>query len=380
MNRLINLVLLVSMMPFAVLAQDVDETAMGEAVERHLSTDIDFTEWTLDPDRLATEASDEIEVRETLVDALETIKLNNVVAPILFETGVAQIPVGTVEKLAEILDGMKDRMNVRLHLVGHADNQALSPRLVKIYTDNVGLSQERAGEVAEYMQTALALPAEAVSYSWRGDSDPAASNESAPGRAVNRRVEVEVWYDEPRDRLGIEEVLIEHEVATVKVCRVETVCKLRYVDGHSKRARVQNLIAPLHFGAEGMEVDESFIENVRQGFANLKDKENVVVKFVGYTDESPLTGRTERIYGDHVGLSKARARRVALAIQDSLELPTESIESDGRGAEKALASNQTLQGRGLNRRVEVEFWYDDPLQDLPDEPQMCPIKYIINSV
>ena len=372
MNRLLNLVLLVSMMPFAVLAQDVDETSMGEAVERHLSTDIDYTEWAIDPDRLATEASDEIEVRETLVDALETIKLNNVVAPILFETGIAQIPEGTVEKLAEILDGMKDRINVRLHLVGHADNQALSPRLVKIYTDNMGLSQERAGEVAEHMQTALALPAEAVSYSWRGDSDPAGSNASAAGRAVNRRVEVEVWYDEPRDRLGIEEFLIEREVTTVKVCRVETVCKLRYVDGHSKRARVQNLIAPLHYGAEGIEVDESFIENLRQGFANLNDKENVVVKFVGYTDESPLTGRTERIYGDHVGLSKARARRVALAVQDSLDLPTESIESDGRGAEKALASNQTLQGRELNRRVEVEFWYDDPLQDLPDEPQMCP--------
>ncbi len=372
MNRLLNLVLLVSMMPFAVLAQDVDETSMGEAVERHLSTDIDYTEWAIDPDRLATEASDEIEVRETLVDALETIKLNNVVAPILFETGIAQIPEGTVEKLAEILDGMKDRINVRLHLVGHADNQPLSPRLVKIYTDNMGLSQERAGEVAEHMQTALALPAEAVSYSWRGDSDPAGSNASAAGRAVNRRVEVEVWYDEPRDRLGIEEFLIEREVTTVKVCRVETVCKLRYVDGHSKRARVQNLIAPLHYGAEGIEVDESFIENLRQGFANLNDKENVVVKFVGYTDESPLTGRTERIYGDHVGLSKARARRVALAVQDSLDLPTESIESDGRGAEKALASNQTLQGRELNRRVEVEFWYDDPLQDLPDEPQMCP--------
>src|SRR5262249_49245204 len=25
-----------------------------------------------------------------------------------------------------------------------------------------------------------------------------------------------------------------------------------------------------------------------------------------------------------------------------------------------------------NRRVEVEFWYDDPLQELPDEPQLCP--------
>ena len=369
LNRLIALFLL---LPMAAMGQDVDETSMGEAVERHLTNDIDFTQWVQDPSRLATEASDEIETRETLEDGFETVKLGNVVAPILFESGVAQIPEGTVKALSKILGGMKDRLNVRLHLVGHADNQPLSPRLVKIYTDNMGLSHERAGEVAEYMQTALALPAEAVSYSWQGDLSPVESNSTAAGRAQNRRVEVEVWYDELVDQVGLEEYLVEHEVKTVKVCRIETVCKLRYIDGHAKRARVQNLIAPLHYSAEAVQVDDGFVEQVRQGFSNLSSKENVVVKFVGYTDGIPLAGRTERIYGDHTGLSKAHARRVALAIQDELKLPTSFIESDGRGAERPLASNETAQGRALNRRVEVEFWYDDPLQDLPDEPQMCP--------
>jgi len=372
MITLIRFAALLLLLPIVASGQDVDETPMGEGVERHLSNDIDFMQWVQDPERFATEASDEIETRETLEDGFETIKLSNVVAPIRFESGVAQIPEGTVAALGKILNGMKDRLNVRLHLVGHADNQPLSPRLVKIYVDNMGLSQERAGEVAEHMQTALALPAEAVSYSWQGDLDPVASNSSEAGRAQNRRVEVEVWYDEIRDQVGLEEYLVEHEVETVKVCRIETVCKLRYVDGHAKRARVQNLIAPLYYGAEAIEVNETFIEQVQQGFSNLASKENVVVKFVGFTDGLPLTGRTERIYGDHLGLSKARARRVALAIQDSLGLPTIVIESDGRGATRPLASNETAQGRALNRRVEVEFWYDDPLQDLPDEPQLCP--------
>jgi flagellar motor protein MotB len=363
---------LILLLPMVASGQDVDETPMGEGVERHLSNDIDFMQWVQDPERFATEASDEIETRETLKDGFETIKLSNVVAPIRFESGVAQIPKGTVEALGKILNGMKDRLNVRLHLVGHADNQPLSPRLVKIYVDNMGLSQERAGEVAEHMQTALALPAEALSYSWQGELDPVASNSTEVGRAQNRRVEVEVWYDEIRDQVGLEEYLVEHEVETVKVCRIETVCKLRYVDGHAKRARVQNLIAPLFYGAEAIEVNDAFIEQVQQGFSNLAGKENVVVKFVGFTDGLLLTGRTERIYGDHTGLSKARARRVALAIQDSLELPTNLIESDGRGATRPLGSNETAQGRALNRRVEVEFWYDDPLQDLPDEPQLCP--------
>ncbi|MBS1214458.1 MAG: flagellar motor protein MotB, partial [Proteobacteria bacterium] len=91
-----------------------------------------------------------------------------------------------------------------------------------------------------------------------------------------------------------------------------------------------------------------------------------------YTDKKPLVGRDERIYGDHAGLSKAVARRVALAVAEELSLPNGAIESEGRGASQPVASNDTQQGQALNRRVEVEFWHDDPLQDLPDEPQLCP--------
>src|SRR5437667_3960486 len=59
-------------------------------------------------------------------------------------------------------------------------------------------------------------------------------------------------------------------------------------------------------------------------------------------------------------------------MKDALKVPTSAIDSDGRGAAQSVASNETVQGRTLNRRIEVEFWYDDPLQELPDEPQLCP--------
>jgi flagellar motor protein MotB len=357
----------------ALAATNVEEVApIGEAVERHLSMDEPVGQWVQDPDRVDTEMGDTIDTRETLADGLETVKLSNLVEPIRFESGVANIPEETVESLAAILERMRDRINVRLHLIGHADNRPLSYKTAQIYGDNAGLSRERAGKVAEHFQTALALPPEAISYEWAGDTIPVATNLTEEGRALNRRVEVEVWYDEVVERLSLEEFLVPHEIKRVKVCRMETVCKLRYVEGHAHRARVQNLIAPLHYGDQTIDVNDDFIERVGQAFGNLAEKQNVVVKFIGFTDDVPLSGRTERIYGDHVGLAKARARRVALAVQDSLNLPTFAIESDGRGSIRPLGSNATGRGRALNRRVEVEFWYDDPLQELPDEPQLCP--------
>lgn len=360
------------LLPRVVTAQDAEEVPLGETVERHLSLDNPMTEWVQDPDRVSEELGDTIELQEKLVDKLETIKLSNLVPPVRFESGVAAIPDTTVESLADILERMQDRLNVRLHLVGHADNRPLGPRLEAIYGDNAGLSRERAGQVAEHLQGALSLPPEAISYEWAGDTKPVASNQTEEGRAQNRRVEVEVWYDEMGKDVALEEILVPHEIRTVKVCRMETVCKLRYVEGHAKRARVQNLVAPIHFDAEAIEVSDVFIENVSQALTNLEDKNNVVVRFVGYSDDAPLSGRTERIYGDAEGLSKARARRVALSVQDALALPSAAIESDGKGASRPIGNNATAHGRALNRRVEVEFWYDDPLQDLPDEPQMCP--------
>ena len=373
MTKLSHLLLLsATLAALPAMAANVDETPIGEAVEKHLPGDEAMLQWMQDPEKIDIEEGDTLETRETIGDELETIKLSNLVPPIQFETGVAQIPQSTVGSLSEILDRMQDRINVRLHLIGHADNQPLSAALAQVYGDNAGLSRERAGQVAEHFQTSLDLPPEAISFAWAGDTVPVASNQSAEGRALNRRVEVEVWYDEVREKVTLEEFLVPHEIEQVKVCRMETVCKLRYVDGHARRARVQNLIAPLNYSDKSIDVDDEFIESVRQGFQNLANKDNVVVKFVGYTDNAPLGGRTERIYGNHIGLSKARARRVALAVQDELHLPTAMIESDGKGDIRPLGSNQTGRGRALNRRVEVEFWYDDPLQELPDEPQLCP--------
>jgi flagellar motor protein MotB len=353
-------------------AAPVLESDPGAATERHLPGSDAFELWAQDPQRVRTEVGDHLEEREVLADQTETVKLTKLVPPIHFASGVADIPASTIASLRAILDGMRHLDNVRLHLIGHADTQPLSSGLAGIYGDNAGLSRERAGEVAEFIQTALALPPDAISFEWAGDTRPVATNASADGRARNRRVEVEVWYDRIGQRSAVEEVVVPAEIKRIKVCRMETVCKLRYREGHERRARLKNLIAPLRVAEDGVGVPEEFIEQIRQGLHNLRDRQNVTVRFIGFTDDLPLAGREESIYGTHLALSKARARRVALAVQEALELPDPAVSSDGRGSELPVASNRTVRGRALNRRIEVELWYDDPLQELPDEPQPCP--------
>jgi len=351
---------------------EIRETpALGEAVEKQLPPDGEFTPLVKDVSGFKETLGDRIETKKVLEKNVKTIKLQNVVPPIHFESGDSKIPDEYIGKVRSILAGMIGRKNVRLHLVGHTDNVKLRGAAQAKYGDNAGLARERAGEAAEFFQKALDLPPESISYEGMGESMPVASNKTSAGRKLNRRMEVEVWYDEIDEQMVEKQVVISEKIKRVKVCRVEEMCKISYKAGISKRARVKNLIAPLHFDENSSSIPADFQQKILQVLNNLGNKQGVAIKLVGYTDNSPLAGRDERIYGSHLGLSKARARRVALALQDALKLPSSAVESDGKGAANPVAPNDTEAGRVANRRIEVEFWYDDAMQELSSEPQLC---------
>src|SRR5579864_5688829 len=192
-------------------------------------------------------------------------------------------------------------------------------------------------------------------------------NTSKPGDAVERHLSSDQTF-----RQWAHDSKPADDVKIVKVCRVEALCKMRYTDGRTPRMRVRNLVMPLRCKDENIPISDAFTRQIKEALDNLRDKHAVAVRFIGYTDDAPLTGRDQSTYGNQLALSKAMAHRVALAMQKTLGLPASVIESEGRGASRPVASNETAQGRALNRRIEVEFWYDDPLKELSDEPQLCP--------
>jgi len=162
------------------------------------------------------------------------------------------------------------------------------------------------------------------------------------------------------------------DIKRIKVCRAEDVCRMRFKEGETPRTRVKNLVKPMSYMDQSTPISKDFTRQVRQALDNLRDREGLSVRFIGYTDDTPLAGGDAATYGDYVSFSKAMAQRVAIDMRETLTVPNLEIETDGRGASHPVASNDTADGRALNRRIEVEFWYDDPLQALGDEPQICP--------
>ncbi len=346
---------------------------LGENTEQQLPPDEVFNLWIQDETFFRPREEDRVEMQKVLDKKADTFKLENAVPPIGFRSGEADIPESAVTQLREVLNGMKHRANVRVHFIGHSDTDKLGPGLTAKYGDNIGLSRARAEITAEFFQRALDLEPESVSYDGAGESQPIASNDTVEGKRRNRRVEVQVWYDEITETAVDKEVVIAAVgLNRVKVCRNETVCKLQYRAGNAKRARLKNLVSPLRLEVGQTEIPAEFIRQISEVLGNLRDKNNVVVHFVGHTDNLPLTDGAERIYRDHTGLSKARGRRVALGIQDAMGLENNAVSSTGKGSAFPVASNDTEKGRALNTRVEVEFWHDDPFQEFTAEPQACP--------
>ena len=104
----------------------------------------------------------------------------NVPSDFSFDVGRAEIKPGmrpVLDEMARNLDA-----NVRLTVVGHTDSTG---------TDSVNepLSRDRAEAVRDYLAL-RGVASSRVAVAGRGSREPVASNESASGRATNRRVEV----------------------------------------------------------------------------------------------------------------------------------------------------------------------------------------------
>lgn len=82
--------------------------------------------------------------------------------------------------------------DVRLRIIGHSDSLPIVPRAERAINDNYALSLARATAVADYLGELLSLTPERMEVRGAGPDMPLADNSTAEGRALNRRVTIDL--------------------------------------------------------------------------------------------------------------------------------------------------------------------------------------------
>ena len=138
-----------------------------------------------------TQAPEMIETVST-----QTTQVDADIEPVRFRSGQFDITEEYLEQLRAAIDPLRQVDNLRLVVEGHTDNEPLSPRAEARYGTNYGLSNERAKAVAQFLSQGLELPMGQFVTQGYGPDRPVASNDTASGMALNRRVEITITYDQ----------------------------------------------------------------------------------------------------------------------------------------------------------------------------------------
>lgn len=97
---------------------------------------------------------------------------------------------GALQAIAETL--RQEFAGRMLRVEGHSDSTPIGPSLAERYPSNWELSADRAAAVVRFLVDAEGLPAEEVELAAFGATRPVAKNETAAGRAQNRRIRIAV--------------------------------------------------------------------------------------------------------------------------------------------------------------------------------------------
>lgn len=112
-----------------------------------------------------------------------------VASEILFPSGSAELSpegVDVLRKVANAANKSQDEVRVE----GYTDTDPIAPVLAQYYPTNWELSTARAAVAVRTLEATGMVPAARLSAVGYGDSRPVAPNDTAEGKAKNRRVEI----------------------------------------------------------------------------------------------------------------------------------------------------------------------------------------------
>lgn len=110
---------------------------------------------------------------------------------LLFDSGSVELKNDAVRVLSQLAAIIQRHATGNIQIEGHTDNVPMSGG--GRYATNDELSSGRAYSVFTYLMENSALDPARVIHAGRGEHIPVAGNETAEGRAMNRRVEIKLF-------------------------------------------------------------------------------------------------------------------------------------------------------------------------------------------
>jgi chemotaxis protein MotB len=170
----------------AVLAAGcVSQKTYNESLDRNAQLEREYQQLN---EQMGTEVSERNVQITRLQDAIKV----SVNSELLFPSGGWEMNEGAKTSIAKIAKVLAPHQKSKINVNGYTDNTPIGPGLAKKgVTTNLILSEKRADTVMQYM-ISQGVKTDLVSAHGYGEADPVASNDTAEGRAQNRRVELTI--------------------------------------------------------------------------------------------------------------------------------------------------------------------------------------------
>ncbi len=138
-------------------------------------------------DELVGSLKGEIEAGQVQITRMKDRLSVNMVEKILFDSGKAEIKPAGLDVLKKVGDQLSKVSDKRVQIEGHTDNV---PIRTDRFPSNWELSAARSLAVVHFLQEQVKMDPTRISAAGYGEYQPAGGNDTAEGKAANRRIEI----------------------------------------------------------------------------------------------------------------------------------------------------------------------------------------------
>ncbi len=141
--------------------------------------------------QLDTQLKGEISADQAQITQLQNVVQVTLANGILFPEGGWELNASGKATLAKLAPVLKTLTGQKIEVKGFTDSVPIGPELRARFPSNLELSKARAQSVADYL-VSQGVPPGILAVSGLGEAQPVASNDTAQGRAKNRRVVMDI--------------------------------------------------------------------------------------------------------------------------------------------------------------------------------------------